>query len=121
MIFALVGYLSGSVLYVRVFARLFKKNDFGCSVDMNELGSFAAITDGVIFHNTLASSDYGFLKHGTFELRPDYFAVWFWNQLMGTTVYDRGNSDTEGVHIYCHSHRDGKKGVVYLVINNSLM
>ena len=37
---------------------------------LSELGSFATITDGVIFHNTLASSDYGFLKHGTFEPRP---------------------------------------------------
>jgi len=87
---------------------------------LNELGSFATITDGVIFHNTLASSDYGFLKHGTFEPRPNYFAVWFWNQLMGTTVYDCGNFDMSGVHIYCHSRRDGKKGVAYLVINNSL-
>lgn len=87
---------------------------------LNELGSFAAITDGVIFHNTLASSDYGFLKHGSFDPRPNYFAVWLWNKLMGTTVYDCGNPDRTGAHIYCHSRRDGKKGVVYLVINNSL-
>lgn len=87
---------------------------------LNELGSFATITDGVIFHNTLASSDYGFLQHGTFEPRPNYFAVLLWNTLMGTTVYDCGNPDTEGAHIYCHSRRDGKDGCVYLVINNSL-
>ena len=87
---------------------------------LNELGSFAAITDGVIFHNTLASSDYGFLKHGTFEPRPNYFAVLLWNRLMGTTVYDCGNPGVEGAHIYCHSRRDGKDGCVYLVINNSL-
>ena len=87
---------------------------------LNELGSFASITDGVIFHNTLASSDYGFLKHGSFEPRPNYFAVLLWNTLMGTTVYDCGNPDTEGAHIFCHSRRDGKPGVVYLIINNSL-
>jgi len=46
---------------------------------LNELGSFAAITDGVIFHNTLASSDYGFLEHGSFKPCPNYFAVWLWN------------------------------------------
>lgn len=40
------------------------------------------ITGGIIFHNTLASSDYGFLKHGTFEPRPNYFAVSLWNKLM---------------------------------------
>ena len=87
---------------------------------LNELGSFAVITDGVIFHNTLASSDYGFLKHGTFDPRPNYFAVLLWNRLMGTTVYDCGNPDTEGAHIYCHSRRDGQDGYTYLIINNSV-
>ena len=87
---------------------------------LNELGSFAAITDGVIFHNTLASSDYGYLKHGIFYPRPNYFAVLLWNKLMGTTVFDCGNPGTEGAHIYCHSRKDNKPGVVYLIINNSL-
>lgn len=87
---------------------------------LNELGSFAAITDGVIFHNTLASSDYGFLEHGSFKPRPNYFAVLLWNRLMGTTVYDCGGLQGKERHIYCHSRRDGKAGVVYLVLNNSL-
>lgn len=87
---------------------------------LNELGSFATITDGVIFHNTLASSDYGFLQHATFEPRPNFFAVLLWNSLMGTTVFDCDNPDTEGAHVYCHSRKDGKDGYVYLIINNSL-
>lgn len=87
---------------------------------LNELGSFAAVTDGVIFHNTLASSDYGFLDHSTFEPRPNYFAVLLWNRLMGTTVYDCKNPGMEGLHIYCPSRRDQLPGVVYLIINNSL-
>ena len=66
-------------------------------------------------HNTLASSDYGFLQHGTFEPRPNYWAVLLWQQLMGSTVYDAG---VEG-HVYCHSRKDGKNGYVYLAINNS--
>ena len=86
---------------------------------LNELGDFASVTDGVIFHNTLASSDYGFLKHGTFVPRPNYFAVLLWNTLMGTTVYDSGIKTEEGAHVYCHSRKDGKEGRVYLVINNS--
>ena len=86
---------------------------------LNELGEFATVTDGVIFHNTLASSDYGFLKHGTFEPRPNYFAVKLWNDLMGTTVYDSGIALQEGAHVFCHSRKDGKEGLVYLVINNS--
>lgn len=87
---------------------------------LNELGSFATVTDGIIFHNTLASSDYGFLHHGSFEPRPNYFAVLLWNKLMGTSVYDCANPDTEGAHLYCHSRKDGNEGFAYLLVNNSL-
>ena len=86
---------------------------------LNELGQFCTVTDGVIFHNTLASSAYGFLQHGSFEPRPNYFAVLLWNRLMGQTVYDCGEPIREGAHVYCHSRKDGKEGLVYLVINNS--
>lgn len=87
---------------------------------LNELGSFAAITDGVIFHNTLASSDYGFLQPETFVPRPNYFAVLLWNSLMGTVVYDCGGAAGKDAHVYCHSRRDGKPGIACLLINNSL-
>ena len=86
---------------------------------LNELGDFATVTDGVIFHNTLASSDYGFLQHGTFEPRPNYFAVLLWQRLMGKTVYATGEEIREGAHVFAHSRKDGKDGVVYLIINNS--
>lgn len=86
---------------------------------LNELGEFCTVTDGVIFHNTLASSDYGYLKHGTFLPRPNYFAVLLWNRLMGKTCYATGVANEEGAHVYCHSRKDGKKGCVYLIINNS--
>lgn len=87
---------------------------------LNELGSYGTITDGVIFHNTLASSDYGLLEHGTFLPRPNYFAVLLWNRLMGTAVYDCAGLCRENVHIYCHSRKDRASGVVYLILNNSL-
>ena len=86
---------------------------------LNELGSFSAITRGIIFHNTLASSDYGYLKPEVFDPRPNYFAVLLWNRLMGTTVYDAAEPIREGAHVYAHSRADGKPGVAYLVINNS--
>ena len=86
---------------------------------LNEIGGFATVTNGVIFHNTLASSDYGWLKHGTFVPRPSYFSVLLWKKLMGNTVYDSGEAIREGAHVYAHSRADGKEGVVYLVINNS--
>ncbi len=86
---------------------------------LNELGEFCTVTDGVIFHNTLASSDYGYLKHGTFVPRPNYFAVLLWNRLMGHTVYASGEKTREGAHVYVHSRKDGQSGYTYLVINNS--
>ncbi|MBQ8611254.1 MAG: beta-glucuronidase [Oscillospiraceae bacterium] len=86
---------------------------------LNELGDFSTVTDGIIFHNTLASSAYGFLEHGSFEPRPNYFAVLLWNRLMGAAVYETGEPVREGAHVYCHSRKDGKDGCVYLVINNS--
>lgn len=86
---------------------------------LNELGSFARLTDGVIFHNTLAASDYGFLAPGTFEPRPNYFAVLLWNRLMGTAVYDAEESCREGAHVYVHGRKDGKPGAAWLVLNNS--
>lgn len=87
---------------------------------LNELGGFAAITNGVIFHNTLASSDYGFLAREVFDPRPNYFAVLLWNRLMGTTVYDTEEPIRMGAHVYAHSRKDGKEGKVYLVINNDV-
>ena len=86
---------------------------------LNELGDFASVTDGIIFHNTLASSDYGFLQHGSFVPRPNYFAVLLWNRLMGQTVFASGEPIREGAHVYVHSRKDGKSGYAYLVINNS--
>ena len=73
----------------------------------------------VIFHNTLASSDYGWLKHGTFNPRPSYFSVLLWKKLMGNTVYDSSIPVEMGSHVYAHSRADGKDGIAYLVINNS--
>ena len=87
---------------------------------LNELGEFCTISDGVIFHNTLASSDYGFLDHHDYLPRPNYFAALLWNRLMGKTCYASGEELREGAHVYAHSRKDGKDGYCYLVINNSL-
>ena len=86
---------------------------------LNEFGAFSTVTNGVIFHNTLASSDYGYLKQGTFVPRPSYFAALLWTRLMGSTVYASGEEIREGAHVYVHSRKDGKDGYAYLVINTS--
>lgn len=86
---------------------------------LNELGTFAHLTNGVIFHNTLASSDYGYLARQVFDPRPNYFAVLLWSQLMGQEVYDSQIEIQEGAHVFAHSRKDGKAGKAYLIINNS--
>lgn len=87
---------------------------------LNELAGFAVVTNGVIFHNTLASSDYGYLARQVFDPRPNYFAVLLWNRLMGSTVYDSEEEVRMGAHVYAHDRKDGKAGVAYVVINNDL-
>ena len=86
---------------------------------LNEIGGFATVTGGVIFHNTLASSDYGWLRHGSFDPRPSYFSVLLWKKLMGDTVLDSREPIREGAHVYAHNRADGKPGAAYLIINNS--
>lgn len=86
----------------------------------NELGVFTSLTDGVIFHNTFCSSDYGLLAPETYEPRPNYWLCWLWNRLMGTAVYDASRYTGENMHVYAHSREDGRPGIAYLIINNSL-
>ena len=38
---------------------------------------------------------------------------------MGQTVFHSGIAIQEGAHVFCHSRKDGKEGLAYLVINNS--
>lgn len=85
----------------------------------DELARFCTLTDGIIFHNTLSSSDYGLLDRFTHQPRPNYWLAYIWNQLIGSTVYDSGETIKEGAHVYAHSRKDGKKGYVYVLINNS--
>ncbi|TPF97908.1 hypothetical protein EP30_00780 [Bifidobacterium sp. UTCIF-39] len=98
-----------------------------------ELGVFGELTDGVIFHNTLASSDYGWLDFGDFSPRPNYWFVLLWNRLMGTTVYgvdegvlgaggvpDDGDATLDDfVHVYARSRKDCRDGVAWLIVNSS--
>jgi hypothetical protein len=85
---------------------------------VDTLGRLAKQGVSVIFHNTLASSEYGLLAPGTFEPRPNYWSALLWRQLMGTTVLDAGPS-REGLHLYAHCMRNSPGGVTLLAINNS--
>ena len=68
-------------------------------------------------HNTLASSDYGFLDQKTYEPRANYWAALVWRKLMGTTVLDAGPSPSENLHLYAQCLRGKPGGVTLLAIN----
>lgn len=86
---------------------------------VTELAVFNQRTDGVIFHNTLASSAYGLLDAETHEPRPQYWAALLYSKLAGTTVYDTHEKLVEGGLVFAHNRKDGKDGVCYIIVNNS--
>jgi hypothetical protein len=85
---------------------------------VDQMGRLARLGVNVIFHNTLASSEYGLLDQNTFAPRPNYWAGLLWHRLMGTTVLDAGQS-REGLHRYAHCIPGHRGGVTLLIINNS--
>lgn len=85
---------------------------------LDQLGRLARRGVAVVFHNTLASSEYGLLDQGSFAPRPDYWAALLWHRLMGTTVLDAGPS-RPGLHLYAQCLPGQPGGVTVLAINNS--
>jgi hypothetical protein len=85
---------------------------------LDQLGRLAKSEVKVIFHNTLASSDYGLLDQDTFIPRPNYWAALLWRKLMGTTALDAGRS-WPGLKLYAHCLPGHSGGVTLLAINNS--
>lgn len=88
---------------------------------VDTLGRTAAGGVDVVFHNTLAASDYGLLDEDTFDPRPDYWAAVLWHQLMGPRVVDSepagGPSDLT-VYGHCTPGRtDGSTS--FAVVNTS--
>jgi hypothetical protein len=85
---------------------------------MDQLGRLAQRGVQVIFHNTLASSEYGLLDQNTFMPRPNYWAALLWRRLMGAAVLDPGPSQP-GLHLYAQCLRNHPGGVTVLAINTS--
>ena len=85
---------------------------------LDELGQLAQRGVQVVFHNTLASSDYGLIDQGTHRPRPNFWAALLWRRLMGRTVLDPGRAPS-GLHIYAQCLRDHPNGVTLLLINAS--
>jgi hypothetical protein len=85
---------------------------------LDQLGRLAKHGVAVVFHNTLASSEYGLLDQNTFLPRPNYWAALLWHRLMGTTVLDTGPLQ-QGFHVYAQCMAGRAGGVTVLAINSS--
>ena len=85
---------------------------------VDQMGRLAKRGVKAIFHNTLASSEYGLIDQSDFRPRPNYWAALLWRRLMGTVVLDAGAS-REGLHLYAQCLRGHPGGVALLAINNS--
>jgi hypothetical protein len=85
---------------------------------LDQLARMARQGVKAVFHNTLASSEYGLLDQNTFTPRPNYWAALLWRKLMGSTVLDAGPVQP-GLHLYADCLRDHPGGVTLLAINLS--
>lgn len=85
------------------------------------LGRLSNANISVVFHNTLAASDYGLLDEKSFEPRPDYWAAALWHRLMGPTVVAPDSpSSVPDLAVYAHCTAGDKRGdVTYAVVNSS--
>ena len=85
---------------------------------LDQHGRLARQGAKVLFHNTLAASEYGLLDQDTFMPRPNYWAALLWRRLMGLIVLGAGPSRS-GLHLYTHCLRGEPGGVALLAINTS--
>lgn len=85
---------------------------------VDQLGRFAKGGVSVVFHNTLAASDYALIDDVTWQPRPSYWAALLWRRLMGEQVLDAG-AGARDVKLYAHCLRDRPGGVAIVAINLS--
>lgn len=87
---------------------------------VDTLGRLAGGGTDVVFHNTLAASDYGLLDEDGLVPRPDYWAAVLWRRLMGEEVLAVAAPDpVPGLTVYAHATPGGSGGVTYAVVNAS--
>jgi hypothetical protein len=89
-----------------------------CFRYLEQMGRLAKGGVQVIFHNTLAASEYGLLDQKTHLPRPHYWAALLWAKFMDKEVYDPGKG-TPGVDLFAHSMKGHDGGITLLVINTN--
>lgn len=87
---------------------------------VDTLGRLGDGDGNVVFHNTLASSDYGLLDEDGFVPRPDYWAALLWSRLMGPKVLATGEATgPDDLRTYAHCTPGDDPAVTYAVVNTS--
>lgn len=88
---------------------------------VDTLGQAARGGVDVVFHNTLAASDYALLEDGTFDPRPNYWAAVLWQRLMGTQVIGvKQPAASTDLQVFAHCTTGRNDGsVTYAVVNAS--
>jgi heparanase 1 len=85
---------------------------------VDQLGRLAKQEVSIVFHNTLAASDYALIDDVTWQPRPNYWAALLWRRLMGQVVLNGGENKGD-LHVYAHCLRDHPGGVALVAINLS--
>lgn len=88
---------------------------------VDTLGRLADGDGDVVFHNTLAASDYGLIDEDGFEPRPNYWAAVLWSRLMSPTVLEADETEPIAqLSTYAHCTPDaGEPSITYAVVNSS--
>ena len=83
---------------------------------LDQLARLAKQDVSIVFHNTLAASDYALIDDVTWQPQPNYWAALLWRRLMGEVVLEAGQKQG-GLHVYAHCQRGIPGGVTVLAIN----
>lgn len=87
---------------------------------VDTLGRLSTGDGDVVFHNTLAASDYGLIDEDGFEPRPNYWAAVLWARLMGPEVLAVDDTTpVEDLTVYARCRAGDEPGATFAVINAS--
>ena len=83
---------------------------------VDQLGRLAKQQASIVFHNTLAASDYALIDEVSWQPRPNYWAALLWRRLMGEIVLDAG-ANAGSLHVYAQCLRGRSGGVALVAVN----
>ena len=87
---------------------------------VDTLGRLALGDGDVVFHNTLAASDYALIDEDGLAPRPSYWAGVLWGRLVGPQVLAvETSADLADLRTYAYCTRSDAGGTTYVVVNTS--